>query len=188
MRIGPLPTISSRSWWYSGSAWCRGRNRPVSEPAGPDPCQIIPPITPPIPELPTLPGLVLLAGTEGVAVQALGDIVIHAPMGTIEAPRIDLRALGSITFSDFVTVTAGDFINLCADLTCEPFGPDFLDIAADPLRIGLEGPLSGNFALFAMGSIFVTSEPVPSATPEPGTGVLAAIGLALLAARRGPRT
>ena len=153
------------------------------------PCAPIVEPTPPTPvdplDLPGLPaigisGLVLGAGDAGGPYNIVGDLVIHAPSGTLMADAIDLRSDANIIINPVPNLNlAGVSISLCT-IGCDPFVTEIPEFGADPFRLTVLGPLTGALEVFASGEILITAEPVP----EPSTALLLGLGLGVLVATR----
>jgi hypothetical protein len=128
--------------------------------------------------------LVLPAGSPGATFNAPGELVVHVPSGTLSAPSLYLRAGTTLTLGilSYEAVT----INLCTTAglpSCLPFGDGQPDTSADPFHVTVLGPLTGPLELYAGTTLAVTVDPIP----EPGTGLMMALGLAGLSrfGRRG---
>ncbi|MCP5041314.1 MAG: PEP-CTERM sorting domain-containing protein [bacterium] len=126
-------------------------------------------------------GFVLEADDQGLTINVDGDLVLHAPTGSLIGTTIDLRAGETVRFDDsgISIETSGD-LSLCALSVCAPFASDIPNFSADPFHLVVLAPLAGPLEVFAGGGILLTTAPIP----EPGTGLLVALGLTALARRQ----
>jgi len=133
--------------------------------------------------------LVLPAGSPGATFNAPGELVVHVPSGTLSVPALDLRAGLTLTLnpgSGNMTLDVAGILSLCTTAllpSCLPFGDGQPDTGADPFHLTVLGPLTGPLELYAGTTLILTPDPIP----EPGTGLMTALGLAGLAffGRRG---
>jgi len=133
--------------------------------------------------------LVLPAGSPGATFNAPGELVLHVPSGTLTVPALDLRAGLTLTLNPSygnVNLNVAGTLNLCTTAglpSCLPFGDGQPDTGADPFHVTVLGPLTGPLELYAGTTLILTPEPIP----EPGTGLMMALGLAGLSrfGRRG---